>query len=318
MLSLIYITFREHCMFDWFIESIFNQSNLELNKQIQIIIVDGFLQNCVDINKRRQYFSELINSNFEFIHVSPKPTALQGKYKITKDNYFCAANTRNTGVCYAKYNYIAFVDDLGCPAQTWLESVIFAKKHNNIQIGAYVKSRDIIVKNGIMIDKKTNASGVDVRLSHYKNNISKAEISHFFGSSFCMPLDVYFKLNGMNELCDGCGGEDTDFGIRLNRAKHSFFYNKLMFIDESEDIFGSDKEIQCLRVDPIHKIKNTDLSHALLDISINGSINVNRAFLLSDYHNKIVNLKINDEEVFIKPIDEEHFFTNKLISCGLT
>jgi len=91
-----------------------------------------------------------------------------------------------------------------------------------------------------------------------------------------------------------------------------------MFIDESEDIFGSDKTIQCLRVDPINKIKNTDLSHALLDISINGSLNVNRAFLLSDYHNKIVNLKINDEEVFVKPIDEEHFFTNKLISSGLT
>lgn len=55
MLSLIYITFREHCMFEWFIQSI-NNNNLKLNKKIQIIIVDGFLQNCLDINKRRQYF----------------------------------------------------------------------------------------------------------------------------------------------------------------------------------------------------------------------------------------------------------------------
>lgn len=52
MLSLIYLTFRENCKFEYFIDSILRQSNSEINSKIQIIIVDGFLYNCDNPDKR--------------------------------------------------------------------------------------------------------------------------------------------------------------------------------------------------------------------------------------------------------------------------
>ena len=321
MISIIFITFRENCKFDWFIQSLIKQSDENIRSLIRIVIVDGFLQylNNTEENIRRLYFSELINSKFYFVHVVPKHTPWQGKYKVTKDDYFAAANTRNTGVCFAKHPYIAFHDDLGCPSQTWLKNVFFAMSANKIQCGAYTKVFDMVVDNGILVSKKHSKGGVDSRLNHFKNIVSKCDGSNFFGSSFCMPLTYYLEINGMNEMCDGCGAEDYDFGIRLQRKGYSLYYNKEMFIYESEDIFGSDKNRKCIRADPKKDINNTnsDLSHYLLNYTKNGPIIVNPSFSLAEYNHKIVVEKINPEEVFKVPQDSIHFFTGNLISSGL-
>ena len=319
MISIIYITFRENCKFEWFIQSLLSQSDENIRSKIQIIIVDGFLYNCLDENERRKYFYDLINSKFDYIHVPPKPTHWQGKYRLTSVDYFAAANTRNTGVCYAKYSYIAFHDDLGCPSQNWLKNVFFAMAHNKIQCGAYTKVFDMNVENGILISKRDSQIGVDSRLNYYKNIVSKCDGSHFFGSSFCMPLKYYLNLNGMNEMCDGCGAEDYDFGIRLQRMGQSLYYNKDMFIYESEDIFGLDKNIKCLRVDPkLNPNDNlSDLSHFLLNYTNNGPIIVNSDFSLKEYNYKIVYENKKPEDVFNIPKNKIHFFTKRLISNGL-
>jgi len=315
MLSIIFITFREECKFDWFIKSLISQSNEEIRSVIQIIIVDGLHGS----DERSKYFSDLIGSHFDFIHVPPKPTHWQGKYRITNVDYFAAANTRNTGVCYAKHPYLAFHDDLGCPSQNWLQNVFFAMTHNKIQCGAYTKVFDMVVENGILLSKRHSIGGVDSRLNHYKKIVSECEGSNFFGSSFCMPLIYYLDINGMNEMCDGCGAEDYDFGIRLKRNGYTLYYNKEMFIYESEDIFGSDKNRKCLRCDPKLNINDpkSDLSHFLLNYSSNGPIKVNQDFDLKEYRNKIVYEKIDPESVFKIPTDSRHFFTKKLISEGL-
>ena len=321
MISIIFITFRENCKFEWLIQSLIKQSGENIRSLIQIIIVDGFLQslNNIEQNIRKQYFSDLIDSKFDFVHVSPKPTHWQGKYKVTNYDYFAAANTRNTGVCFAKYPYIAFHDDLGSTSQTWLKNVFFAMSANKIQCGAYTKVFDMVVDNGILVSKRHSPGGIDSRLGHFTNTVSKCDGSNFFGSSFCMPLVYYLQINGMNEMCDGCGAEDYDFGMRLQRQGHSLFYNKEMFIYESEDIFGSDKNRKCIRSDPKKDENNptSDLSHYLLNYTKNGPIIVNPSFSLKEYHYKIVVEKKNPEEVFKIPQDTIHFFTGKLISTGL-
>jgi hypothetical protein len=321
MISIIFITFRENCKFEWFIQSLIQQSDQYIRSLIQIVIVDGLLQNLNDTeqNIRKQYFSELINLNFDFIHVSPKPTHWQGKYKVTDTDYFAASNTRNTGVCFAKYSYIAFHDDLGCPSQTWLKNVFFAQQKNKIQCGAYTKVFDMIVDNGILISKRDSQVGIDSRLHFFQNSISKCNGSNFFGSSFCMPLVYYLQINGMNEMCDGCGAEDYDFGMRLERQGHTLYYNKEMFIYESEDIFGSDKNRKCIRSDPKIDENNptSNLSHYLLNYTKNGPIIVNPSFSLKDYHYKIIIENKNPEVVFKIPKNIIHFFTKKLISNGL-
>lgn len=316
MLSIVYITFREHCKFEWFIDSLVKQSDSSLRKNIQIIIVDGFL--FEGNYQRKEYISSTINNQFEFVHVEPKPTPWQGRHRITDFNYFAAANTRNTGACYAKYDYIAFHDDLGVPNQTWLKAVLDAKDAHQIHCGAYTKSNDMVVENGILISKKDN--GVDTRFPYYTDLISICMEGHLYGSSFCMPINVYFELNGINEMCDGCGGEDYELGIRLTRKGYKYYYNKLMFIYESEDFFGSDKNRTCIRCDP-KKNENdpiSDLSHYMLNYSKNGPLAVNSKFSLKEYNHKITHLKLDPDTVFIKPDPNEiHFFTNNLISNGL-
>jgi hypothetical protein len=319
MLSIVYITFRENCKFEWFIDSLVQQTDEALRKDIQIIVVDGILHdpNCNE-SDRRNVIKNVIGESFEFVHVPPKPTMWQGKYRITSENYFAAANTRNTGACYAKYDYIAFHDDLGCPSQTWLQGVLHAKMKKEVHCGAYTKAYDIIVENGVVVSKRDN--GVDHRLSVYRQDISTAYNSHFYGSSFCMPLELYFKLNGINEMCDGNAGEDYEFGMRILRSGSPFYYNKLMFIYESEDIFGSDRERKCIRADPKKDPNNpkSDLSHYMLDYVTKCDIyGINPDFSLRDYNHKIVSLQMDPETVFLKPVDKIHFFTHKLISQGL-
>lgn len=325
MLSIVYITCREFCHFEWFIQSLIHQSDADLRSKIQIIIVDGLLGDCEHIDgsdaciARKNYFANAIAREFEFVHVPPKPTKWQGRWRVTNINYFAAANTRNTGACYAKYPYIAFHDDLGCPTLTWLNSVTCAKKFNKIQCGAYSKVFDLVVENGNVVSKRDHDGGVDCRLKIYNQVASLCESSHFFGSSFCLPLDVFFEINGMNEMCDGCGAEDYDLGIRLRRQGYDIYYHKNMFIWETETIEESDRNRVCLRSDP--KLDpndpHSDLSHYLLNYSNNGPTVVNPEFSLRDYHDKIVNQKMNPDDVFLKPVDHIHFFTNRPVSQGL-
>jgi hypothetical protein len=183
--------------------------------------------------------------------------------------------------------------------------------------GAYTKAYDMVVESGIVISKRDN--GIDHRLSVYHQNVSPAYNSHFYGSSFCMPLELYFKLNGINEMCDGNAGEDYEFGMRILRDGTQFYYNKNMFIYESEDIFGSDRERKCIRSDPKKDPNNpkSDLSHYMLDYVNRCNIySINPHFNLREYNQKILS-GMDPDSVFLKPVDEIHFFTGKLISEGL-
>lgn len=324
-------------MFNWFIDSL----NLQIDNiikdnikdKIQIIVVDGFL-NKYNNSNRREYFINLINNKYDLTHVQPKPTKWQGEYKITPDNYFAASNTRNTGVCYAKHPYIAFVDDLGVLSNTWLEQVVQGSISNKIYCGAYTKVKDIIVNNGKYISGDITG-GVDSRLSCYSDDISKCTGQHMFGSSFCMPLCWYFEVNGQNEMCDGIAGEDYDLGLRLERNGKELYYNKKMFIHESDYVFGSDKERKCIRSDPevdINTYQNVfnkyniplilsprlDLSHFMLYYGQYGPIRVNTDFSLEEYNHNIVCNKYNPDNIFLKPdCNYIHFFTNKSIIYGL-
>lgn len=330
MLTIIYITFREHCMFEWFIEPL-KQSIAEnnFNFPIQIVVVDGFLYDSPDKTVRREYFSQKVG-NLELTHVSPKPTKWQGEYRLTPNNYFAAANTRNTGACYAKYEYITFVDDLGIIKNTWLPAVVNAMRNNEIHCGAYTKVNNMIYDtNSFTYNGGDENGGRDSRLNIYNQDISKCPGGHVYGSSFCLPKKVYFELNGQNEMSDGVGGEDYEFGIRLERAGYNIYYNKLMFINESNCAFGFDNQRSCERGDPVvsendyanllimYNLKDIspgrrDLSHFMLCSCYSGPTKVNPEFSLEAYNNSILQ---GNTDVFLKPTSGQiHFFSKKPIS----
>jgi glycosyltransferase involved in cell wall biosynthesis len=333
MISIVYITYRENCGFEWFIESLCNQATAEQRAQIQLIIVDGLLFES-DQPVRRAYFQDLIQGQIESIHVSPKPTMWQGQYRVTKDNYFAAANTRNTGACYAKHPYIAFVDDLGVLGPNWLEAVFEGSRHNHIYCGAYTKVKDMVVKDGKFISGNTQG-GVDHRLAVYSQDVSVVPGAHMYGSSFCMPLCWLFELNGLNEMCDGMGGEDYDFGIRIVRQGKVLQYNKRMFIHESDHAYvGSDYHRKCIRADPVlpdteyaqrvgaYGIPNhsgrKDVSHFMLSYASHGPSRVNPEFSIESYNRDINHGQKNPDDVFLKPLGTEiHFYTQRPVSEGL-
>lgn len=334
MLTIIYITFREHCRFEWFIEPLLKSIADNVSIPIQIVVVDGYLYECshLDQTARRDYFASQVGS-LEFLHVSPKPTKWQGAYRLTKENFFAAANTRNTGACYAKYNYIAFIDDLGIIAPTWLSAVLAAMQRGEIHCGAYTKVDDMVYQDTLHVGGHVT-NGRDHRLNVYSDDVSPCPGQHMYGSSFCLPKDVYFQLNGQNEMHDSNGGEDYDFGIRLERAHHKVYYNKRMFIHESNTAFGADLHRTYIRCDPVvsegeytqllreHQLKENavgrrDMSHFMLANAFYGPISVNPEFSLEEYNTSI--LRGDDiVNVFRKPTraDDVHFFTKKPISDG--
>jgi len=317
-------------MFEWFIEPL-KKSIIEnsISILIQIVIVDGFLYDCAKKESRSEYFSRKIG-NIDYIHVSPKPTKWQGEYRKTQDNYFAAANTRNTGACYAKYDYIAFIDDLGIISPSWLVAVIKALEKNEIHCGAYTKVKNIEYDTiSCSYNGGDENDGRDHRLDIYKDKITQCPGGHLYGSSFSLPKNDYFEINGQNEMCDGLGGEDYDLGMRLERSGKKIYYNKMMFIHESNSSFDSDKERKCIRKDPVvdegkyvkilkeYNISDIyngrrDLSHFMLSYGNCGPVKVNPEFSLANYNKSILE---GNSNIFLLPIcNEIHFFTKKCIS----
>ena len=173
---------------------------------------------------------------------------------------------------------------------------------------------------------------MDSRLSIYKDDLNDCPGGHMFGSSFGIPIDIYFYVNGQNEMCDGVAGEDYDLGLRLQRLGVPLYYNKRMFIHESDYSFGSDRERKCIRSDPVISAEayealmleydllnhegRKDLSHFLLAYGYHGLMRVNPEFSLEDYNQAICKEGVADP--FLKPTGQEiHFFTKKRVSEGL-
>jgi len=330
-LSIIYITFREHCKFEWFIHPLIRQTAQYDRSKMEVIVVDGFLDNTNQA-ERRAFFEHEVNNSFRLKHVSPKPTQWQGPHRLTPENYFAAANTRNTGACYASYPSLVFVDDLGCIADTWFKAVYDASIADEINCGAYTKVSDIQIDENYRFAGGDTKGGVDARLGLYNKSKSTCSGSQLYGSSFTIPKAAFFSVNGQNEMCDGGGAEDYDFGLRLERAGHRFYYNKEMMIHESNTAFGSDTTRRCHRADPVlergdylkvHAAANlpvlpterNDMSHFMLSMVTHGPIQVNPEFNLEVYNRRILN---NMDPEFALPVSGRvHFFTGRPIEEGI-
>lgn len=299
MISIIYITSRKNPQFQWFADSLYNQIYSVSKPEIEVIIVDHWKG---DIG-RFDYIRGAVDYRFEYTHVSPKPNAWNGPFRVTKEDYFTAASVRNTGVCYAKGDYVVFVDDLSVLSPTWFQSVLKAYFGGYIVAGAYKKSFELKVESGVIIHERQHPGGWDSRINFGSKWIDGG---HLFGCSFGMPMNVYLEMNGQDEMCDPIGGEDYNLGIRLQRAGYKIFYDTEMFTTESEEWHGQPpimkridkkipqeeymKKLASYGINQRYIPGNWDSSHLVLDILYGSNDNWTKGndYNLSEMRNSIL------------------------------
>lgn len=279
--SIIYLTNRQEPKFEWFVDSLYNQTTEEDRQHIELIVVDSVLN--VDESSRRQQLTEKVAGRFAVNHVKPQDNFYQGPNRKTKTEMFSPANARNTGVKYASAPYIVFVDDVSVLMPSWWPKVKQLSGGGSIVCGSYQKHFEMNVESGHLVSSRQHQAGMD---SRWNIGIDGGTVqiagTQLFGSSVGMPKEIFNQMGGFDDLCDSIGGEDYQFGIRLTHARHKIFYDRQMFTIESEElhnqpylmlrddrVLSPDAYMERLRqlgINRRYADGNWDSSHMILDI----------------------------------------------------
>lgn len=242
-------------MIQWFFDALHRQCGGDYS-DIRIIVVDFYAQSHLDwldfdVLERKQKFREMCKCP-NYLHVPPKPTPWNGPHRLTQNDYFAAANSRNTAICYCPDPYIVFLDDLSIPKDGWLEAVREAAKEKRIVCGSFQKVLHLCVEDGKVIGYADHPGGHDSRWSHgHDDKAVPCYPNWSFGCSFGCPIEYLLQINGIPEACDstGIGMEDAHTGIALANNGHQLYYDRRMFTFESEELHHVEKPM--LRKDKV-------------------------------------------------------------------
>lgn len=217
-ITVVYITSRTDCKFEWFYKSLETQKRA--GDDIKIIVVDSNMTQFPGCNL-----------SSKIIHIPPKPTVWQGKHRLTKEDWWAASNARNTGIVMCDTEWIAFCDDRCVLVPTWLQAVRDAMRDYYCVFGAYEKRWGMEVSNGV-ITTLGELKGEDNRASIAQREIYPASGWWCYGCTLALPLDWCCQVNGFNELLDGLSAEDTNFGCMLENNGYTLKYDPRMKIIE--------------------------------------------------------------------------------------
>lgn len=226
---------------------------------------------------------KLISSQYPISHlpsaVGPKPTLWQGPHKITSQEWWAASNARNTGLCLAKSEWIAFLDDRCVPAPSWMEAVREAMDGGYMVFGSYEKRHGMKVENGRIIEPGT-LNSMDNRWEHMEQhqlpNPYPCTGNYCYGCSIAMPLDWALQIGGFEEAMDGMGFEDVIFGLMAQNNGYPMRYDMRMHVvqDRTPGLTGITYRREDRGVSP------NDKSHRALELFGTAKNTSNRHFLL--------------------------------------
>lgn len=267
MITIAYMTGRVSPMIEWFFDSLHVQT-LGTYVDVRVVVVD-FHKDHKSREAWGRLFERVVNGGGEVLHVEPKPTVWQGKHRLTKVDYFAAANARNTALCLAPDGHIVYVDDLSVLQPGWWNSVREASgKNDTVTCGAYRKVLKLRVESGHVVEFENYANGNDVRMLNLEaGKIYDCHPGWLYGCSLCAPVDAFLRINGWPEACDGVGYEDCITGIVLSKHGIKFAYDTRMVTWESEEGHHSGHHYR--RWDK--GVSPNDKSHAILRIWTNAS-----------------------------------------------
>jgi hypothetical protein len=280
MLTVAYVTNRAQPMLEWFLESLQNElaQHEYHNGFFEVIVVSKeqlvtpvFPQISDDSFVLNNYKGKHYKFNIRF--VEPKPSVWQGRYRLTKQDFFDASGARNSALCHAQDGHILFLDDLSVLMPGFMSAVLQHMQSDKIALGAYRKVKELVVENGLVksFTPSLNEKGIDVGIDSRWNHGSDVPVvaagSWLFGCSLLAPVDALIKVGGWPEaICGGMGSEDSIMGIMLQNSGNQFVYDRRMLTYESEEHhhFGT-----VMRRDD-KGISPNDKSHAALNMALGG------------------------------------------------
>lgn len=261
MLTIAYTTSRENPHLEWFLDALHLQTGGNYDG-IEVVVVDRLFG-----TPGRHPPCKLPMC---LLHVAPKPTVWQGPHRRTKEDWFAVSNTRNTALCYARGDWIAFVDDLSFPMPGWLEQIKKAMAGTRIMCGSYQKVRRLNVNSGRLISFDEFPQGFDNRLRAAGPAVINGPVdctgNWMYGCSVAAPVEAFLSINGYDERCDGLGFEDCITGIHLAKKGHRMAYNAAMLTLESEE----DHHIGIGMKRSDYGVSPNDWSHRILELATNG------------------------------------------------
>jgi hypothetical protein len=254
-LTIAYITCRKNPRIEWFIESLLLQ--LKPSAEVRLVIVSFHIDIALPP----------IPNWLRYRILTPKPNPYMGAHRLTKSDCFAAAVSRNTALCAADSQWIAYVDDLSVLMPGWLDSVKAAMSAGRITFGAYKKVKKLAVEKGVPVSYEEFPGGIDNRLSHTNGVPITCSGQWLYGCSLAAPVDALLAVGGWPEdLTGALGFEDCLMGIALQNVGFDFSYDPRMLTLESEEAHFEDK--------PLFKtdkgVSPNDKSHAALRTVKNG------------------------------------------------
>jgi hypothetical protein len=256
VLTICYITSRKQPLYDWFAKSLERELGEDIGK-VKMVVVDS--HHPLDGREAVIYPPDGIG---KFVHTEPKPTVWQGKYRLTRRDYWAASNSRNTCICHAEDGHVVFADDLSVLMPGWYESVKECLVSDYIMIGAYKKVLKLVVESGVAVSWTDFTPGIDSRLKYANGNHQVHCNGGWLFGSFCAPVEALLKINGYDEDCDSVSGEDYIAGMMMEKAGYRFVYDTRAMTLESEE--GHHLEPPVLRIDK--GTSPNDKSHAILNM----------------------------------------------------
>jgi hypothetical protein len=250
--SIIYVTNRKNPRWKWFVDSLCRQADFEQRRYLQIVFVDSHLwrpglSRSIDKSTlgfddphfhdpdRRVELELVVNNRLDYLHIPPIPNVYEGPFRLVKESWFAASNSRNTGFVVAKYPQVIFIDDLTVLGPQWLDQALHSAHHGYIVAGMYKKVKNLVVEDGKPVSFDEFPEGRDSRWDYGSDGGIVPWEGSIYGCSFGVPLERALEIDGFEMACCGSGNEDSDFGIRLRRSGGKVFLNRNMFTMESEE-----------------------------------------------------------------------------------
>lgn len=223
MITAVLCTARAEPQFQWMADSLVHNLN-RCPIPFELIVVDKLLWAEVRGTRRAQ-LEEAIQGRFSYRYIPPKPTVWQGPHRKTQRDYYALCNARNTGIAYARGDYIVLFDDCTVLDENWLQW--YAKvasrrdKKRACVAGSFRSYTEAVIEDGRVISGTLHPCGEDSR----GRELKKCSGTWMYGLNTGFPIEAALAVNGYDEVYDGQGGsEDCSAGLRMELAGFTTVY----------------------------------------------------------------------------------------------